>query len=80
MPTVLRVGAYRFYFYSHEQASLRTSMLTAARLQPKSGLRTFRSLARRVTRRRNSGKIQRLVRDNRDELLERWHGFFGTRR
>ena len=77
MPTVLRTGPYRFFFYAgdrHEpihvhverEDSLAKFWLDPIRLQRSRGFN-------RVELRR----IQRLINDNHMQLLEAWHGYFG---
>ena len=80
MPTVLREQGYRFYFYSHEPnepphvhidkggASLK-AWLEPAELAHNAGFRP-----------REISAILELVRQNRSNLLEAWHGYFGTDR
>ena len=38
MPTVLRVGSYRFFFYAGERTNLSISMLSVMTKLPNSGL------------------------------------------
>lgn len=78
MPTVLRVGPYRFYFFSHEpnepphvhvdrEDCSAKFWLTPPGLARNKG---FRPLELR--------RLYQIVVENRDRLLEEWHGFFGT--
>jgi hypothetical protein len=80
MPTVLRVGPYQFYFYSHESTEPphihvdRENKSAKFWLQPivlaKNG--GFRSVELR--------KLERIVAKNRKFLLTSWHGYFGNQR
>ena len=77
MPTVLRSGPYRFFFYSAEPGepphvhAARDDLLCKFWLEPV-------QLAKNVGfDHRELGVIQRTVEDNREALLETWHGYFG---
>jgi hypothetical protein len=80
MPTVLRVGPYQFYFYSHEDAEPphvhvdRENRSAKIWLQPVSLAKNarFRPVELR--------KIIRIVAKNRKYLLSSWHGHFGNQR
>lgn len=78
MPTVLRDGPYRFYFYSQEGAepphihverdlNRAKFWLDPVRLQDSGGFRGS-----------ELGLIARLVDGHRDTLLGAWNDFFGT--
>jgi len=78
MPTVLRSGPYRVYFYSHEpnepphvhvDRDDRTAKLW---LEPVRLARNLGFSAQELTR------IERLIRDNQAALLEAWRGYFGA--
>jgi len=78
MPIVLRIGLYRFFFYSgdrdepphiHVERDKNTAKfwLDPVRLQNSGGL------SRREIRR-----IERLVEENRERLLRSWNDFFSN--
>ncbi|HKI87070.1 MAG TPA: DUF4160 domain-containing protein [Thermoanaerobaculia bacterium] len=78
MPTALRSGPYRVYFYSHEpnepphvhvDRDDRTAKLW---LEPVRLARNLGFSAQELTR------IERLTRDNQAALLEAWRGYFGA--
>ena len=76
MPTVLRHGAYRIYFYSHEPNEPPHVHIDRDNLSAKFWL-NFVSLAY------NSGfnsrelrQIERIVVENQESLLEAWHEYF----
>jgi hypothetical protein len=78
MPTILRVGPYRFYFYSHEPGEAPHVHIDRDRLSAKFWIQNP-SLAR------NSGfsgselnRLLKLVRMNQTHLAEAWHEYFGT--
>jgi hypothetical protein len=76
MPTVLRIGPYRFFFYAGDRdepqhvhverdADLAKFWLDPVRLQTSGGFR-----------RSEMNRIQRLVEENRDELVRSWDEYF----
>jgi len=78
MPTVLRSGPYRVYFYSHEPNEPphvhvdRNDCTAKLWLEPVGLARNLGFNARELTR------IEALVQENQDALLEAWHAYFGT--
>ena len=76
MPTVLRTGPYRLYFYSHEPNEPphvhvdRDVESAKFWLEPVSLARNLGFNARELRR------LQLIVMEHRTELLEAWHGFF----
>jgi hypothetical protein len=79
MPTVMRSGPYRFYFYSHEpneppHIHVDRNDLSAKFWIEQIGLaRNFGFSAKELRR------IQRLVVQNQESFLEAWDGHFGNR-
>jgi hypothetical protein len=80
MPTVLRVGPYRIYFYSHETTEPphvhvdRDALSAKFWLQPVGLARNLGFSAVELRR------VQSLLVEHRRELLEAWYGHFGTGR
>ena len=80
MPTVLRRGPYRFYFFSHEPNEPphmhvdRDDRSVKFWLQPVALARNVRFSAKELA------EIQRIVREQQVSLWEAWHGYFGTKR
>ncbi|MGH3147049.1 MAG: DUF4160 domain-containing protein [Rubrobacter sp.] len=78
MPTILRSGPYRLYFFSHEPNEPphvhidRDDLSAKFWLEPVSLGRNLGFNARELRR------LQSLVVEHRTELLEAWHGYFGT--
>lgn len=77
MPTVLRDGAFRFYFYSHEPNEPPHIHIDRENLSVKFWLNP-------VLLARNHGfgahelrQIERIVQENRQVLLEAWNEYFG---
>lgn len=78
MPTVLRVGAYQFYFYSHEPNDPQHVHIDKDDASAKFWLERI-ALARNVGfSARELGALQRLVTEHRDVLIAACYGFFGT--
>ncbi len=77
MPTVLRVGSYRFYFYSHEPNEPPHVHIDRDRSTAKFWLKAV-SLASSIGfSAKELRKVQTLVQENQELLLEAWHGRFG---
>ena len=78
MPTILRVGPYRLYFYSHEPNEPphihidRESLSVKFWLEPVDVAKNLGFKAKELR------KIQSVVQDNQNLLLEAWHGYFGN--
>jgi hypothetical protein len=78
MPTVLRTGPYRFYFYSHEPHEPPHVHVDRDDLSTKFWLRPI-ELARNLGfSPKELRRIQKIVAKHQTELLEAWHGHFGT--
>ena len=77
MPTVLRIGPYRFFFYSNEQGEpahihiQREKMLAQFWLKPLALASSTRFSAVELR------KLESLVYDNKDSLQEAWNEYFG---
>jgi Domain of unknown function (DUF4160) len=80
MPTLLRVGPYRFYFYSHEVNEPphvhvdRDALSAKFWMNPVALAHNFGFNARELR------KLQSLVIEQRLEFLEAWNGYFGVSR
>lgn len=77
MPTVLRLGPYRLYFYSHEPNEPphvhidRDDQTCKFWIEPVALARNLGFSAKELR------DIERLVIDNQQSLLEAWHEYFG---
>jgi len=77
MPAILRIGAYRFYFYSHEPNEPphihidRDNLTAKFWLQPVSPAQNIGFPAKELR------KLQSMVIENQTQLLEAWHEYFG---
>ena len=78
MPTILRIGPYRFFFYSNEQGEpahihvQRDRMLAKFWLNPVSIAGSTRFSPRDLK------IIEELVVENRDTLMESWNEYFSS--
>ena len=78
MPTVLRIGAYRFYFYSHEPNEPPHIHIDRDNLSAKFWLEPV-ALAKNIGfRPKELRKLESLVRDNQSKLVEAWNGYFSN--
>ncbi len=78
MPTVLRVGPYRFYFYSHEPNEPAHIHIDRENSSAKFWL-VPPTLARNVGfNAKELNKLFKLVKENQDMLLEKWNGYFSA--
>lgn len=78
MPTVLRIGPYRFYFFSHEPNEPahvhvdRDDESAKFWLESVGLARNFGFSARELR------ELERLVEEHREEMLKAWHEYFGS--
>ena len=78
MPTVLRHGPYRFYFYSHETTEPPHIHVDRENLSAKFWLHPI-SLARNFGfSPKELREIQSIILENQSKLLEAWYGYFST--
>lgn len=76
MPTILRIGPYRFFFYSNETGEVphihiaHDSRLAKFWLEPIELARSKGFAPHELTR------LETLVTDSRKRLLEAWHEYF----
>jgi hypothetical protein len=78
MPTVLRSGPFRFYFYSHEPNEPAHVHVDRDDDSAKFWLQPI-SLARNLGFRGHElREIERIISDNQQELMEAWNGRFGN--
>jgi Domain of unknown function (DUF4160) len=77
MPTVLRIGAFRFYFFSHEPNEPPHIHIDRGSATIKVWLEVVEVAKSRGFRAHEIGGILRMVDENRALLLEAWHEYFG---
>ncbi len=78
MPTVLRIGPFRFFFYSNENGESahihiqRERMLAKFWLQPVALASSTRFSPKELS------KLESLVKENKEILLEAWNEYFSS--
>ena len=77
MPTVLRVGRYRFLFFSNENNEPPHIHVKAESDQAKFWLDPVRLAFNYGFKAHELNEIERLVREHQAELLEAWHEHLG---
>lgn len=77
MPTVLREEGFRFYFYSHEPNEPPHVHVDKGGASAKIWLETVTLASSMGYPAPEIGRILRIVRLKRVDLLEAWHGYFG---
>jgi hypothetical protein len=77
MPTVLRSGPYRFYFYSHEPSEPPHIHIDREDLSAKFWLDPVQLARNFGFRAPELRTIQSIVVERREEFLEAWNEFFG---
>jgi hypothetical protein len=77
-PAVLRTGPYRFYFHSHEPNEPPHVHVDRDDQSAKFWLSPVSLAYNLGFSPRELRKIEAIINDNRQELLEAWHGYFGT--
>lgn len=79
MPTILRVGPYRFFFYAGDrdepihvhverEDNIAKFWIEPVRLQRSGGFRRPEII-----------RIAKIIEENRTEIVEAWHEYFGSR-
>ena len=77
MPTVLRIGAFRFYFYSHEPDEPPHVHVDRGEATIKVWLTPVGVAKSRGFRAHEINDILTMVTEHRAMLVERWHEYFG---
>jgi hypothetical protein len=78
MPTVLRFDAYRLYFFSHEPNEPPHVHIDRDRLSAKFWLNPVSLARNRGFNARDLRRIEGIVQENRQILLEAWNEYFGS--
>ncbi|MCP4536604.1 MAG: DUF4160 domain-containing protein [Chloroflexi bacterium] len=76
MPTVLRVGRYRFYFFSNEGREPPHIHVKAGGDQAKFWLRPIDLASNYGFRAHELNEIRQIVVQHQSELIEAWNGYF----
>jgi hypothetical protein len=77
MPTAMRIGPYRFFFYSNESDESRHIHVRAGENEAKFWLEPLSIVWSHGFNERQLRQIERHVRDNLAYLIEAWDEFFG---
>ncbi len=77
MPTLLRIGAFRFYFYSHEPNEPPHVHVDRGEATIKVWLTSVEVAKSRGFRAHEINDILTMVAEHRAMLVERWHEYFG---
>ena len=77
MPTVLRIGPYRFFFYAGDRDEPPHVHAERERSTAKFWLRPVRLQRSQGFGNVEVNRILRLVEENQDALLRSWHEYFG---
>lgn len=78
MPTVLRSGPYRLYFFSHEPNEPPHVHIDRDDATAKVWLDSSQLAGSRGFRPKEINAILKIVAEHRTGLLEAWHDYFGT--
>ena len=80
MPTILRLGPYRFYFYSHESGEPPHVHVDRDSLSVKFWLQPVQ-LARNIGfSPKDLRVIEGIITEHREEMQEKWDGYFNVDR
>jgi len=79
MPTILRAGPYRFYFFSHEPNEPAHVHVDRQEYTAKFWLKPVRLARNYGCSGREVRAIHDLVIENQEKFQEAWHGYFVTR-
>ena len=77
MPTVMRIGAFRFYLYSHEPNEPPHVHIDRGEATIKVWLESCEVAKSRGFRAHEITAIVKLVEEHRETLTEAWHEYFG---
>ena len=78
MPTILRIGSYRFYFYSHEPDEPPHVHVDYNNLSAKFWLKPVVLAQNFGYNARELRELKDIITENQDILLEAWYGYFGS--
>ena len=78
MPTVLKIGPYRFFFYSNESGEPAHIHIQRERMLAKFWLRPVALASSTRFTPKELRTLEKLVVENRDAFLEAWNGYFSS--
>ncbi|NJL36170.1 MAG: DUF4160 domain-containing protein [Leptolyngbyaceae cyanobacterium SM1_4_3] len=76
MPTLLRIGAYRFFCYAGDRDEPPHAHVERERNEAKFWLNPVRLQSNRGFNRAEINRIQKLVEEHQEQLLTGWYDFF----
>lgn len=78
MPTILRIGLYRFFFYSNEQGEPAHIHIQREKMLAKFWLQAVMLASSTRFSSQELRKLEQLVIQNRNTFLEAWNEYFGS--
>ena len=78
MPTIFKVGTYRFYCYSHEPNEPPHIYIDRDHLSAKFWLKPVSLISNLGFKAKELNKLTLLVIEHQDTLLEKWYGYFSA--
>jgi hypothetical protein len=78
MPTVLRIGPYRFYFYSHEPNEPPHVHVDKDSSSAKFWLKKIALAANMGFSKKELNELLKLVAEHQKLLMDEWYGYFGS--
>ena len=78
MPTVLRIGPFRFFFYSNENGESAHIHIQRENMLAKFWLKSVTLASSTRFSPKELRKLQQLVADNKEEFLEAWNEHFSN--
>jgi len=78
VPTILRIGPYRFFFWADERQEPPHIHVVSAEKEAKFWLEPIKLSWNQGFRSGEIKEIERIILANLDFLLEAWHGFFNA--
>jgi hypothetical protein len=78
MPAILRIGPYRFYFYSHEPNEPPHIHVDRDNSSAKFWLLSIGLASNIGFSAKELRKLQLIVQENQEMFLEAWYGYFGS--
>ena len=79
MPTIFRIGPYRFYFYSHEPNEPPHVHVDREGCSAKFWLKKVSLASNLGFARKELSDLHALVDEHQEQFLDEWYGYFGTK-
>ena len=79
MPTILLLGPYRFYFYSHEPNEPPHVHVDREGYSAKFWLKKVSLASNLGFAKKELNELHELVSKHQKQFLDKWHGYFGTK-